>query len=114
MLITDMDFHIDELKEQLAERDAEIASLRRRIKLQDATINRQAAQLIELQEQLTDERMMVAQLRANVVQLRTALDAVPLQEIFRCTTNDDYMPEQYDADCAAIDAWLRRELSADE
>ena len=100
---------IDELETKLAE----IASLRRRIIEQESTIARQDAQLVQYAKMLDAERAAVAQLRANVVQLRTALDAVPLQEIFRCTTNDDYMPEQYDADCAAIDAWLRRELSAE-
>ena len=90
-----------------------VENLLRMVADKNATIDRQAAQLVQYAKMLDDERAEIAQLRANVVQLRTALDAVPLQEIFRCTTNDDYMPEQYDADCAAIDAWLRRELSAE-
>ena len=95
---------------------AERQSLRRRIELQDATINRQAAQLIELQEQLTDERMMVALLQANVAQLRTALDAVPVNSIRRYyafthydvhAANDaGYTTQQFDSDDMWIGMWL--------
>ncbi len=92
----------------------EIVSLRRRIVEQDATITRQAAQLVQYAKMLDAERAAVAQLRANVVQLRTALDAVPLQEIFRFIYGTQYdTPSDSDADRAAIDAWLRKELSAE-
>lgn len=104
-------------------RDARIASLRDRIIEQNATIARQVEQLAQYAKMLDAERAAVASLRANVVQLRTALDAVPLQEIMRYVhgtmydvragANDDYMPDNYDADRAAIDAWLRKELSAE-
>lgn len=104
-------------------RDARIASLRDRIIEQNATIARQVEQLAQYAKMLDAERAAVASLRANVVQLRTALDAVPLQEIMqyvhgtmydvRAGANDDYMPDNYDADRAAIDAWLRKELSAE-
>ena len=101
----------------------QILDLQRRIIEQNATIARQAAQLEQYAKMLDDERATVASLRANVVQLRTALDAVPLQEIMQYMHGtmydpranvDDYMPDDYDADRTAIDAWLRKELSADE
>ena len=101
----------------------EIMQLRRRIVEQDATITRQAAQLVEYAKMLDDERATVLVLRDNIVELRTALDAVPLQEIMQYMHGtmydpranvDDYMPDDYDADRAVIDAWLRKELSADE
>lgn len=90
----------------------------------DATIARQAAQLEQYAKMLDDERAAVLVLRDNIVELRTALDAVPLQEIMqfvhgamydvRAGADDDYMLDDYDADRTAIDAWLRKELSADE
>ena len=89
----------------------------------NATIARQAAQLEQYAKMLDDERATVLVLRDNIVELRTALDAVPLQEIMQYMHGtmydpranvDDYMPDDYDADRTAIDAWLRKELSADE
>jgi hypothetical protein len=104
------------------DRNAEIASLRRRIIEQDATIARQAAQLEQYAKMLDDERATVLVLRDNIVELRAALDAVPLQEIMQYVHGtmydpyanlDGYKPNDYDADRAAIDAWLRKELSAE-
>ena len=101
---------------------AETASLRRRIVEQDAMIDRQAAQLEQYAKMLDDERAAVLVLRDNIVELRTALDAVPLQEIMQFVHGamydpranvDDYMPDDYDADRAVINAWLRKELSAE-
>jgi hypothetical protein len=100
----------------------EIVSLRRRIVEQDATITRQAAQLVQYAKMLDAERATVLVLRDNIVELRAALDAVPLQEIMQYMHGtmydpranvDDYMPDDYDADRTAIDAWLRKELSAE-
>jgi hypothetical protein len=82
---------------------------------------RQAAQLEQYAKMLDAERATVLVLRDNIVELRTALDAVPLQEIMQYMHGtmydpranvDDYMPDDYDADRTAIDAWLRKELSA--
>lgn len=102
----------------------QILDLQRRIIEQNATIARQAAQLEQYAKMLDDERAAVLVLRDNIVELRTALDAVPLQEIMqfvhgamydvRAGADDDYMLDDYDADRTAIDAWLRKELSADE
>lgn len=101
----------------------QILDLQRRIIEQNATIARQAAQLEQYAKMLDDERATVSVLRESIVQLRTALDAVPLQEIMQYMHGtmydpranvDDYMPDDYDADRTAIDAWLRKELSADE
>jgi len=101
----------------------QILDLQRRIIEQNATIARQAAQLEQYAKMLDDERATVLVLRDNIVELRTALDAVPLQEIMQYMHGtmydpranvDDYMPDDYDADRTAIDAWLRKELSADE
>ena len=102
----------------------QILDLQRRIIEQNATIGRQAAQLEQYAKMLDDECATVLVLRDNIVELRTALDAVPLQEIMqymhgtmydvRAGADDDYMPDDYDADCAVINAWLRKELSADE
>lgn len=101
----------------------QILDLQRRIIEQNATIARQAAQLEQYAKMLDDERAAVLVLRDNIVELRTALDAVPLQEIMQYMHGtmydpranvDDYMPDDYDADRTAIDAWLRKELSADE
>ena len=87
-----------------------------------ATIELQAAQLEQYAKMLDDERATVLVLRDNIVELRTALDAVPLQEIMQYMHGtmydpranvDDYMPDDYDADRTAIDAWLRKELSAE-
>lgn len=101
----------------------QILDLQRRIIEQNATIARQAAQLEQYAKMLDDERATVLVLRDNIVELRTALDAVPLQEIMQYMHGtmydpranvDDYMPDDYDADRTAINAWLRKELSADE
>lgn len=101
----------------------QILDLQRRIIEQNATIARQAAQLEQYAKMLDDERATVLVLRDNIVELRTALDAVPLQEIMQYMHGtmydpranvDDYMPDDYDADRAVINAWLRKELSADE
>ena len=100
----------------------QILDLQRRIIEQNATIARQAAQLEQYAKMLDDERATVLVLRDNIVELRTALDAVPLQEIMQYMHGtrydpranvDDYMPDDYDADRTAIDAWLRKELSAE-
>lgn len=55
-----------------------------------------------------------AVLRDNIMQLRTALDAVPLQAIFRFIYGTQYdTPNDSDADRTVIDAWLRKELCAE-
>ncbi len=51
----------------------EIMQLRRRIVEQDATITRQAAQLVEYAKMLDDERATVSVLRESIVQLRAQL-----------------------------------------
>jgi len=99
-----------------------VENLLRMVADKDATIDRQAAQLVEYAKMLDDERATVLVLRDNIVELRTALDAVPLQEIMQFVHGamydpranvDDYMPDDYDADRAVINAWLRKELSAE-
>lgn len=122
---------------------AEIQALRRRIDAQEITIAQQAAHMatdadtikrledaatayraeIEVDNMLHNAQWkMLAARDEAVTQLRAALEAVPLQAIFRFVQGtmydpranvDDYMPEHYDADRAAIDAWLRKELSAE-
>lgn len=99
-----------------------VENLLRMVADKDATIELQAAQLEQYAKMLDDERATVLVLRESIVQLRTALDAVPLQEIMQYMHGtmydpranvDDYMPDDYDADRAAIDAWLRKELCAE-
>ena len=88
---------------------AERQSLRRRIVEQDAMIDRQAAQLEQYAKMLDDER-------AAVAQLRTALDAVPVNSIRRYyafthydvhAANDaGYTTQQFDSDDMWIGMWL--------
>ena len=92
-----------------------VENLLRMVADKDATIARQAAQLEQYAKMLDDERATVLVLRESIVQLRTALDAVPLQAIFRFIYGTQYdTPNDSDADRAVINAWLRKELSADE
>ena len=87
----------------------EIMQLRRRIVEQDATITRQAAQLVEYAKMLDDERAAVSVLRAQ-------LDAVPVNSIRRYyaftqydvhAANDaGYTTQQFDSDDMWIGMWL--------
>ena len=94
----------------------QILDLQRRIIEQNATIARQAAQLEQYAKMLDDERAAVLVLRDNIVELRTALDAVPVDAIRRYYTfthydapaaNDaGYTTQQFDSDDMRIDMWL--------
>ena len=82
----------------------------------DATIERQAAQLEQYAKMLDDERAKVLVLRDSIVELRTALDAVPVDAIRRYYTfthydapaaNDaGYTTQQFDSDDMWIGMWF--------
>ena len=84
-----------------------LENLLRMVADKDATIDRQAAQLVEYAKMLDDERAAVSVLRESIVQLRAQLDAVPIAQLRRQYSIEPMTVHDFGLDAQDVDAWLR-------
>lgn len=84
-----------------------VENLLRMVADKDATIDRQAAQLVEYAKMLDDERAAVSVLRESIVQLRAQLDAVPIAQLRRQYSIEPMTVHDFGLDAQDVDAWLR-------
>ena len=84
-----------------------VENLLRMVADKDATIDRQAAQLVEYAKMLDDERAAVSVLRESIVQLRAQLDAVPIAQLRRPYSIEPMTVHDFGLDAQDVAAWLR-------
>lgn len=100
ILIADMDSHIDELKEQLAERDAKIEELQMHV----AHVGELGVQFLRASLFARDEA--IAQLQVQIAQLREKLNAVPIDALRRQYNDVNATMHNFKRDKEDVQEWL--------